>query len=238
MGWESLLSDCPTVRLPDYLPPPMATPAVSRAAQVPALIPLGLLEAIRNLDTPVEDGLAELAEEVVAKRLGLSQTVAAQIERYREAAERREAIPDGEVVGVFRLVTRRPDRELVLADAGRRAARHAARLGGRTAEALRRATPAPMSRRLGARTAMGLATRVFGLEPLPTPTPGEPAARAEDTPALAAAPEGAACSFYSAALGELLRGLAGFEGAVDHPRCRGRGDAACEWHAAAARGYE
>ena len=216
----------------------MATPAVSRAAQVPALIPLSLLEAIRNLDTPVEDGLAEVAEEVVAKRLGLSQTVAAQIARYRGAAERRELVPDDEAVGVFRLVARRPDRDLVFADAGRRAARHASRLAGRTSEALRRATPAGLSRRLGARSALGLATRVFGLEPLPTPGTNEPAARAADTPALAAAPDGGACAYYSAALGELLRGLAAFEGAVDHPRCRGRGDAACEWHASAARGYE
>ena len=55
---------------------------------VPALIPLSLLEAIRNLDTPVEDGLDELAEEIVVRRLGLSATVAAQIQRYRQSAER------------------------------------------------------------------------------------------------------------------------------------------------------
>ena len=53
---------------------------------VPALIPLSLLEAMRNLDTPVEDGLEELAEEIVVRRLGLSPTVAAQIQRYRQAA--------------------------------------------------------------------------------------------------------------------------------------------------------
>ena len=55
---------------------------------VPALLPLSLLEAIRNLDTPVEDGLDELAEEIVVRRLGLSPTVAAQIQRYRSTAER------------------------------------------------------------------------------------------------------------------------------------------------------
>jgi hypothetical protein len=216
----------------------MGTSAVSRAAQVPALIPLSLLEAIRNLDTPVEDGLPEVADEVVAKRLGLSRTVAAQIERYRGAMERAEAVSDDEAVGVFRLVARRPDRELVFADAGRRAARHAAQLAGRAGRALRLATPARLSRRLGARTALGLCERVFGLAPVPTPGGGEPAMRAPDTPALAAAPDGGACTYYAAALGELLRGLAGFEGAVDHTRCRGRGDATCEWHAAAARGYE
>jgi hypothetical protein len=34
---------------------------VPTSPSVPALIPLSLLEAIRNLDTPVEDGLDELA---------------------------------------------------------------------------------------------------------------------------------------------------------------------------------
>ena len=57
-------------------------------SSIPALIPLSLLEAIRNLDTPVEDGLDELAEEIVVRRLGLSPTVAAQIQRYRQAADR------------------------------------------------------------------------------------------------------------------------------------------------------
>jgi len=41
---------------------------------VPAIVPLSLLEALRNVDAPVEDGLEELAGEVVSKRLGLSAT--------------------------------------------------------------------------------------------------------------------------------------------------------------------
>ena len=58
------------------------------ALPVHAIIPMSLLEALRNLDTPVEDGLEELAGEIVSKRLGLSATVAAQITRYQEAARR------------------------------------------------------------------------------------------------------------------------------------------------------
>ena len=42
----------------------MPTPAT-----VPALIPLSLLEAIRNLDTPLEDGLDELAEDIAVRYL-------------------------------------------------------------------------------------------------------------------------------------------------------------------------
>ena len=56
------------------------------ADAVHAILPLSLLEAMRNLDTPIDDGLAELAGEMVAKRLGLSTTVASQIERYRQTA--------------------------------------------------------------------------------------------------------------------------------------------------------
>ena len=36
---------------------------------VPAFIPLSLLEALRNLDTPQDDGLAEIADEVVNARV-------------------------------------------------------------------------------------------------------------------------------------------------------------------------
>ena len=76
---------------------------------VHAIIPLCLLEAMRNLDTPIDDGLAELAQEMVSKRLGLSSTVALQIERYREAAEKDGSIALDEAVSVFRLVmSKRP----------------------------------------------------------------------------------------------------------------------------------
>ncbi|MGH7580987.1 MAG: hypothetical protein ACREM9_12485, partial [Gemmatimonadales bacterium] len=67
---------------------------------VPALIPLSLLEAIRNLDTPVEDGLDELAEEIAVRRLGLSPTVAAQIQRYKQTAERDGAVDADEAISV------------------------------------------------------------------------------------------------------------------------------------------
>src|SRR5688572_23994036 len=49
-------------------------------------------------------------------------------------------------------------------------------------------------------------------------------------------PDGSGCGFYGAFFGELLRGLAGFEGAVRHVECRSRGDARCEWRARAELG--
>lgn len=195
---------------------------------VPALVPLSLLEAIRNLDTPVEDGLDELAEEIVVRRLGLSPTVAAQIRRYRQAAEREARVDLDEAVSVLRLVGRRPDAVLAFADGGRRAARYAARG--------RRAPPGPLGRRLAHRTAGTIARRVFGGELRPGPEGSE--VRMPAPLSVLAQPDGAACVFYGAAYGELLRLLGSFEGAMLHERCRARGDDACVWRCAAAEVYE
>ena len=76
-------------------------------AATASVLPLSLLEAMRNLDTPIDDGLSELAPELIAKRLGLSTTVASQIERYRDAADQGDRVPLDELVSVFKLVSRR-----------------------------------------------------------------------------------------------------------------------------------
>ena len=209
----------------------MPTPAA-----VPALLPLSLLEAIRNLDTPVEDGLDELAEEIVVRRLGLSPTVAAQIQRYRTAAEREGTVELDEVVSVLRLVGRRPDAALVFADAGRRAARHATRAARAVGPDAGADLAGGVGRRVALRAAARLARRVFDGE-LRSPAQGTEVRMTEPLSILAL-PDGAACAFYGAAYGELLRCLTAFEGAMLHERCRSRGDDACVWRSAAAEVYE
>ena len=203
---------------------------------VPTIIPMSLLEALRNLDTPVEDGLEELAGEIVAKRLGLSSTVAAQIARYQDQVRRGEPVSVDEAVSVFRLAGRRPDAPLVCADAGRRAARYAGRSAPVLARAATRLVPGGLGRSLGAGAAQRAARRVLGLEL----SVGESGAVAEIAKPLSilALPEGEACAFYAAALAELLRLLTGFEGAMIHERCRGKGDDSCRWRATAVGGYD
>jgi hypothetical protein len=198
---------------------------------VPALIPLSLLEAIRNLDTPVEDGLDELAEEIVVRRLGLSPTVAAQIRRYRQSAERRSAVDLDETVSVFRLVGRRTDAALVFADAGRRAARYAAKTRGSSARTLARVSP-----RLALRSVARLARRIFDGEVQAADRAVE--VRMESPLSILALPTGEACHFYGSAYQELLRELTGFEGALPHEHCRSRGDGQCHWRTAVAEVYE
>jgi hypothetical protein len=203
---------------------------------VSALIPLSLLEAIRNLDTPVEDGLDELAEEIAVRRLGLSPTVAAQIQRYRQSAERGVGVDVDETVSVFRLVGRRGDASLVFADAGRRAARYAAKTRGRLSRTLIKLSPRPMARRLALRSVARLARSFFD---------GELRSRANVVEFRMAAPlsimalaSGEACLFYGSAYLEMLRALTGFEGALLHAHCRSRGDGDCHWHTAVAEVYE
>jgi hypothetical protein len=203
---------------------------------VHSLIPLSLLEAIRNLDTPLDDGLNELAGETVSKRLGLSTTVAQQIDRYREDAERNVTVPAEEAISVFRLVGRRPDATLVYSDAGRRAARYAARSTGTGTRVLLGVSPRPMRRRLGTRSAARVAQRLLGLSL--DISSGVPQVRMDESLATLAGFPGTGCYFYSAVIAELLRVATGFEGAMVHERCRARGDDHCFWRAAEAGGYE
>lgn len=210
--------------------------AVTVPVKVHALVPLCLLEAIQNLDTPVDDGLSELAGETVSKRLGLSQTVATQIERYRESADEDETVSDEEAVSVFRLVGRRPDATLVYSDAGRRAARYAARTTNLGVRAVIVASPAGVRRRLGVRAATRIARRMLGLELVLAQ--GVPETRLPESLATRAGFAGTGCHFYGAALGELLRLTSGFEGAMAHDRCRARGDDHCLWRASEPEAYE
>jgi hypothetical protein len=209
---------------------------VQTSSAVPALIPLSLLEAIRNLDTPVEDGLDELAEEIAVRRLGLSPTVAAQIQRYKQASERDGAVDADEAISVLRLVGRRVDAPLVFADAGRRAARYASRAHARPAWTLSRVTAGGLTRRIAQRSAAHLARRAFGGDLRPAPDGVQ--VRMVEPLSFKAFPDGSACDFYGAAYGEMLRRITGFEGAMLHERCRALGHDACVWQSAAAEIYE
>ncbi|HQW67484.1 MAG TPA: hypothetical protein PLJ23_10630 [Gemmatimonadales bacterium] len=204
---------------------------------IPAILPLAVLEAVQNIDTPPDDGLGALQDELASKRLGLSPTVAAQVARYRERASGGEEVPGEEALAVFRLVGRRPDAALVFADAGRRAARYAARELGSGTKGIVAVAPGKRAKRaLAMRAASRLASRWL----LADLKPAEGIARAEllDSLPIQARDDGVACVFYTAALAELLRLVVGIEGAMVHHSCRGRGDRSCVWLAAEAGGYE
>ncbi len=201
--------------------------ASSLIAVVHSIVPLAVLEAVRTLDTPVEDGLSEFADELLVKRLGLSSTVAQQLETYEGLVRRNARVGSEHVEALLRLVGRRPDAELVFADAGRRAARRAVR---------RMLTPSRLAAWAAPRTigyvAAGRAARLV-LGGQLRREQHVPTARVAHALAVHATPDGSACTLWAAAFAELLRLLAGYEAVMLHTACVAAGGARCEWRAAA-----
>lgn len=199
-----------------------------------SILPLAVLEAMRNLDSPSDEEVAEYVDELLKKRLGLSDTVAAQIARYEAVVRRDGTVTGDELEQILRLVSRRTDATLVFADGGRRAARRAVgRLSGLSRWSAGR-LPKFLSRRIGFRAARRAAAEVFSLSL--GREDGRPRAVLPPSWAVAATPDGAACQFFAAALAELLRQLVEYEGVITHTSCRARGDARCEWRAGGAQG--
>lgn len=205
-------------------------------APVPALLPLSILEAIQNIDTPQDDGLGALEDELASKRLGLSPTVAAQVARYRDQVKSGGEVPDDEALAVFRLVGRRPDAALVYADAGRRAARYAAKRLGTGTRGMIAAAPGRAGVALALRAVARLGRRWLLADV--QVSDGRLRCEMPDSLGWRARDDGTGCQFYTAAFAELLRQVGGLEWSVVHELCRGRGDRDCLWRAMRAEGYE
>jgi len=199
------------------------------AATVDPLLPLSLLEAVRNVDTPQGDLEAEFVAELRNKRLGLSDTVHAQIKRYGEAVRRQHRPAHDEAVALAKLIGRRPDAEAVFRSAGRHLAKEAyLTLSG----AVRRTIillPSLLARPLALRHARRIAARYFDGR---IKRVGNYLMLAVDeSVTLDTAPRAAGCTYYEAGLRELLRLLIGGAGSVEHVRCASRGEGQCEWRA-------
>lgn len=198
-------------------------------ATVDALLPLSLLEAVRNVDTPSDDFDAEYVDELRNKRLGLSDTVYVQIKRYTEARRKHQRTPQDESIALARLIGRRPDAEAVFRDAGRFLAREAYLTISPVTRNLLHVMPSLIARPWALRRARRIASRCLNgnvrrvgsylLLELPRSV------------TLSTAPGSIGCTYYESALRELLRLLIGNMGAVEHVRCAARGEGTCEWRA-------
>lgn len=176
------------------------SPAYSMS--VDPLVPLSLLEAVREADRPNGQGEAEYAPEFLNKRLGTTDTVYAQIRRYNEAARRGQPVPEAEVVALARLIGRRPDAIELFRNAGTETARAAY---GRLSSIKRGSVnllPRIIAHPIARRQARKLLARYFGA----VLNRSGPALRM-DVPACAPVSAGAAepgREYYDAALRELL----------------------------------
>jgi predicted hydrocarbon binding protein len=199
------------------------------AATVDPLLPLSLLEAVRNVDTPQGDLEAEFVAELRNKRLGLSDTVHAQIRRYVDAVKRQQRPPHDEAVALAKLIGRRPDAEAVFRSAGRHLAKEAYLTISPTTRRIILVLPSLLARPVALRQARKIAARYFGGK---VRRVGNylmlivPESVTSDS-----APRGTGCAYYEAGLRELLRLLVGSGGSVEHVRCANRGEGQCEWRA-------
>ena len=205
----------------------MTPPDLAYGHRVNAVIPLALLQTIRLLDRTDPVDLEEYASEVAPRRLGMSATVAAQIERYQRHVKRGGDVAAEDVRQLFRLVARRNDAQLAFSHAGRLAARRAqesSSLGGRL---VYRVTPAAARARFGLNLANRAAQRAFGASLWRNTNGGIVAV--VGVPLAASEAEAVWCGFFGAALAEVLRTYTEFDGALEHSACIARGDAECRW---------
>ena len=197
---------------------------------VDPLIPLSLLEAVRTVDLPDNDLEAEFVHELRNKRLGLSDTVFAQIKRFTEAVRRKQRTDFEEAAGIARLIGRRPDAEAVFREAGRFFARQVYGTLSPVTRKLLRSLPALFTRPIALRQARRVATRY--LQGSVRRVGGTILLEVEESVTRDAAPKLGGCSYYESALRELIQLMVGGVGAVDHVRCATRGEGHCEWRAA------
>ncbi len=192
------------------------------------LLPLLLLETMRDRDRPEEVLEDEDITSSLPRRLGLSEVVRVQIQRFeKEVKQRRPQLPS-QVEDLMRLVIRRPDCEEIFAVTGRRLAERNWEERSGLARSFIRLMPRPLAlfaaQRAGKRMLRELAGGArFSLARRPA------SLTIEGTMTARADPGGAACALYSGILNSLLEQYTGRKYRVTHEQC-GRGEGgACSW---------
>ncbi len=195
---------------------------------IDARLPLALLQAVQQQDTPPELMPDEHPHSFFPHRLGLSDVIEEQIRQFRRLARQRRRVAETEVVALLELIARRSDAGAVFTAAGRELA---GLFFSGPRGVLRRAArrlPLPLRERAAhrtLRTAHGTyliaADKAIETEPLEI--------RATDALTARVGDYSAACKLYSSLAANLLE-LSGLGvTTVTHPECQRRGDDACVW---------
>jgi predicted hydrocarbon binding protein len=204
---------------------------MTSSASVDALLPLSFLEAVRTVDSPVEEAEAEieLVGELRNKRLGLSETVYMQIKRYSEAVRKNQRAAHEEAAALAKLIGRRRDAEAVFKEAGKILAGEAYRTVGPIHRQILWVLPNLFKKALTTRHMRRLADRYFNGEV--TRSGASIFLEVAESVTVDSAPRGSGCAYYEAGLRELLRLFVNSGGIVEHVRCASRGEGACRWRA-------
>jgi hypothetical protein len=190
------------------------------ATTVDALLPLSFLEAVRSIDTPEDATDTEFVSDLRNKRLGLSDTVYSQIQRYTDAVRKSVRPSQDEAVALARLIGRRPDAETVFRSAGRYMAKEAYLTLSPFTRRILRKLPSMLARPIALRQARRVARRYMNGRV--TRMGSSVMLEVANPVTLGVAPNAGGCLYYESAFRELLRLLVGGSGAVEHVRCAGR----------------
>jgi predicted hydrocarbon binding protein len=197
---------------------------------VNAIVPLSLLEAVRSVDIPEGgDDEVEYVQEHRNKRLGLSDTVIAQIRRYKDAMKRNQQIAISEASGIARLIGRRPDAEGIFTRAGNIVADRMYQMISATTRQIIHILPGFLARPLAFRQVKKAGEKYLGAKV--RRVGASIVLGVTDSVTFETAPKAIGCLYYESALREMLRLLVNSGGMIDHVHCRERGEDICEWRA-------
>lgn len=201
------------------------------AGTVNPLVPLSLLEAVRSIDIPEGGGEddVEYVQEHRNKRLGLSDTVIAQIRRYKDALKRNQPIAFHEASGIARLIGRRGDAEEIFVRAGTGVAKRMYEMISGSKRQIIHLMPGFLARPLAFRQLRKGGGKYLGVEV--RRVGASIVVGISESVSAGSAPKSAGCKYYESAIREMLRLLVNGGGMIDHVRCRDRGEEVCEWRA-------
>lgn len=197
---------------------------------VVAAMPLALLESVRAHDRPGEVLEDEDLTLSLPRRFGLSDVIRGQIMRYETAQRTGKPARLNEVLGLVRLVLRRPDAELILRETGGRIAEWRYNRVPKTMASLYRLLPLRVAMMPVARAARRLFVEFrAGREVTAHRHPFY--VRVRDSNPARLDPTGTTCALYTAALEKHAQLYTSRTWYVVHTHCRAQGGEYCEWQA-------
>lgn len=184
-------------------------------------VALAILEAIRSQDLPSEVMGSEDPAVTMPRRLGLSEVVDRQIDRYRKDARRRQRLTDGELRDLIHLAIRRPDSEDIFFLAG-------TDLSGSDRSPLRPVLPSSVGYFLARRRVRRRLRHLFGRK-LGGFGKGAFTLEGRSLPFIRSDPGGDACAVVSGLCQGVLSRYVRAEPLVVHVSCQSRDDEVCRW---------
>lgn len=205
--------------------PPSDSDASKR--RVHPRVAVTLLGTIRSQDRPREVFEAEDPAVTMPRRLGLSDAVKRQIDRYEAAARKRDRLSDEEFHNLVRLAIRRPDSQEVFLRTGRS-------LGEGEGSRVGRAMPRAVGLALARRRVRRLLKANFGRN-LGGFARGAFTFEGRSLPFIQADPGGDACALVTGLCEAALDHYLSEDVVVSHVACQALGADVCRWRTADGR---